>query len=83
MGSLNDLAELDKKKLENSTKRVPKGWRYTPYVLANYGGSGLKDYVEMPKKSNSTTRESSSLLESRRCCWQVLDLRLLRFDFYN
>jgi len=69
MGSLDDLAELEEKKLENVTKRETKVWRYTPYIPANYDGAGLKDYVEMPKKSNSTTRESSFLLESRRCCW--------------
>jgi len=62
MRSLDNLAKLEEKKVGNPRTEGPKGWRYTPYSIANYGGSELKDQLELGKKSNSTTRECSFLL---------------------
>ena len=56
MGSLEDVAESENMAQEEIVRREPKGWRYSPYTLTNYGAAGMREYFELPKKS---TREHS------------------------
>jgi len=56
MGSLEDVAESENLAQEEIVRREPKGWRYSPCILANYGTVGMREYLELPKKS---TREPS------------------------
>lgn len=50
-------AGIEKDVLEEEKEKEAKGWRYAPFVSANYGSAGVKDVVEIPKKINKTEGE--------------------------
>ena len=54
---LSDEEKVEEVEVEDILEKEAKGWRYAPFVSANYGSAGVKDVVEIPKKVNKTEGE--------------------------
>lgn len=75
-----EKVEEEKVEEEKVEEKEAKGWRYAPFVSANYGSAGVKDVVEIPKKVNKTDSEEKGEFGSLFVASRVLSLSSSLFE---